>query len=112
MSDDLAPTLAEAKRIANGLQFACRLPDKVPDFTFCGGPAAEAYWSYFTPARISSLLAAIEGLNAALERHRHWFTEHRSTVKLCGGCLEPSPCKDDPEAIITAALGGKGGTDE
>ena len=33
-------TLAEAKRIADTLAFACRIPDKVPDFTACGGPAA------------------------------------------------------------------------
>ena len=58
----VASTLAEAKRIADGLQFACRLPDKTPDFFACGGPAAEAYWNYFTPARISSLLAAIEAV--------------------------------------------------
>ena len=62
MSDDLASTLAEAQRIADALQFACRLPDKTPDFTFCGGPAAEAYWNYFTPARITALLAAVEAV--------------------------------------------------
>ena len=55
-------TLAEAKRIADTLAFACRIPDKVPDFTACGGPAAEAYWAYFTPARTASLLAAIEAV--------------------------------------------------
>ena len=60
-SDDrVASTLAEAKRIADGLQFACILPGRTPDFTFCGGPAAEAYWDYFTPARITALIAAIE----------------------------------------------------
>jgi hypothetical protein len=53
---DLDAELARAKQIANGLQFACRLPDRKPDFTACGGPAAEAYWEYFTPARILSLL--------------------------------------------------------
>jgi hypothetical protein len=60
MAPDPAAILAEAKRTADALAFACRIPDKVPDFSACGGPAAEAYWSYFTPVRISSLLAAIE----------------------------------------------------
>lgn len=83
----LAATLAEAKRIADGLQFACRLPDKKPDFTACGGPAAEAYWEYFTPARTASLVA---GLEAALKLAGEWSTE--------------SDCLDD--------LAGEPGTDE
>ena len=65
--DPVSVTLAEAKRIADTLAFACRIPDKVPDFTACGGPAAEAYWAYFTPARIVSLLAAV---GRVLELHR------------------------------------------
>ena len=96
-------TLAEAKRIADTLAFACRIPDKVPDFTACGGPAAEAYWAYFTSARITSLLAAIE---AVLELHQpgrikvfgytcksheqHRFFSITSTeagdVRACGQC--------------------------
>ena len=58
--DTLAAVLAESKRIADGLQFACRRIDATPDFTACGGPAAEAYWEHFTPARVSALLAAVE----------------------------------------------------
>ena len=42
MPDDLSSTLAGAKRIADGPQFACLMPGKTPDFSFCGGPAAEA----------------------------------------------------------------------
>jgi hypothetical protein len=72
MADDLTALLAESQRIADGLQFACRLPDKTPDFTACGGPAAEAYWEHFTPARISSLLAAIR---AVLEKAGEWERE-------------------------------------
>lgn len=64
--DPASATLTEAERIANGLQNATRMLGLTPDFTGCGGPAAEAYWSYFTPARILSLLAAVE---AVLERH-------------------------------------------
>lgn len=60
MADDPGAELAKAKRIADGLQFACRIPDRKPDFTACGGPAAETYWEYFTPARIASLLAAVQ----------------------------------------------------
>ena len=101
--DPVSVTLAEAKRIADTLAFACRIPDKVPDFTACGGPAAEAYWAYFTPARITSLLAAIE---AVLELHQpgrikvfgytcksheqHRFFSITSTeagdVRACGQC--------------------------
>jgi hypothetical protein len=95
--------IAHAKGIADGLQFACRLPDKKPDFTACGGPAAEAYWEHFTPTRIVSLLAAIEALSAALRTHRHKLTDTKG--EFCAGCLEPWPCPD-PEAIITGALGG------
>jgi len=101
--DPVSVTLAEAKRIADTLAFACRIPDKVPDFTACGGPAAEAYWAYFTPARITSLLAAIE---AVLELHqpgrtkvfgytRKSYEQHRffsitsteaGDVRACGQC--------------------------
>jgi hypothetical protein len=105
-----AAELAKARRIADGLRFACRIPDKIPDFFACGGPAAEAYWSYFTPARIVSLLAAIEALTSALTRHRQWFTDSKN-VKRCGGCLEPSPCPDDPDMIVARALSGKDSTD-
>lgn len=106
-----AALLAEAQRIADALGFACRIPDKVPDFFACGGPAAETYWSYFTPARITSLLAAIEALTSALTRHRPWFVNDAG-VRICGGCLDPAPCKDDPDVIVSRALSGKDSTDE
>ena len=86
-TDQLASTLAEAKRIADALGFACRLPDRKPDFTGCGGPAAEQYWNYFTPARVTALLAA-------LERHMNWFTAEKD-VRVCGGCLMNKPCPDE-----------------
>ncbi|HEV2451625.1 MAG TPA: hypothetical protein VGS62_06845 [Streptosporangiaceae bacterium] len=58
---------------------------------------------------IPSLVAAVEDAARALERHMHWFTEHGSSIKLCGGCLEPVPCPDSD--VITRALngGGEGG---
>jgi hypothetical protein len=57
--DDVSALLAESQRIADGRAAATRILGMTPDFTACGGPAAEAYWEHFTPARISSLLAAI-----------------------------------------------------
>ena len=86
-------TPEEAQKIADALHFACRDPNRRPDFTACGGPAAEAYWDYFTPARITALLGALEAATGALERHMHWCTDSRGR-KLCGGCLSPWPCPD------------------
>jgi Family of unknown function (DUF6221) len=54
----LAARIDEAEAAANGLQFATRYPDKVPDFTCCGGPAAEVYWQHFDPARVLREVAA------------------------------------------------------
>ena len=65
---DPSTTLAEAKRIADGLAIRMPHPGR-PRLLFLGGPAAEAYWNYFTPARIPSLLAAIE---AVLEETADW----------------------------------------
>ena len=55
------------------------------------------------------LLAAIEALTGALERHQQWFKDERG-VKICGGCLEPVPCKDTD--VIGRALAGKDSSDE
>ena len=104
-SATLEAELAKATQIADALGFACRIPDRKPDFFACGGPAAEAYWDYFTPARVVSLVAALE---AALGFHveaviedmpEPWFRY----CKTCSG--HPAwPC---PEvAAITAALNG------
>jgi len=105
MADDLASALTEAKRIADALGFACRLPGKTPDFTFCGGPAAEAYWNYFTPARISSLL---DGYDALLKLADEWRAvgcpESAGEEALMWREIE---CGDRLRAAITAALSGK-----
>lgn len=55
MTDDaliafLTARLGEAERGAEGLLFAARIPGKMPDFTACGGPAAETYWRQQDPA--------------------------------------------------------------
>jgi hypothetical protein len=55
---------------------------------------------------VPHLLAAIEDLSTALQRHRQWFTDSKN-VRRCGGCLEPSPCPDDPDMIVARALSGK-----
>ena len=118
MPDDLAAALAEAKRVADTLQFACMMPGKTPDFTFCGGPAAEAYWNYFTPARISSLLAAIE---AVLELADDWAAESDELDDLAekpgtdeegrpimqGQALAYNSCAGDLREAITRELTGK-----
>ena len=93
-ADRVAATLAGAKRIADGLQVACRIPDKTPDFTACGGPAAEAYWDYFTPARISSLLAAVEAAR-------------KLTVRWKNFAVSGEECADQLREAITTALAGK-----
>jgi hypothetical protein len=61
---DLTAELLDAKRAAWALAYAARIPGATPDFTGCGGPAAEAYWDYFTPAR---LLACLTALGAVLD---------------------------------------------
>lgn len=78
-ANDPASELAKAKRIAGSLQFACRDPARKPDFTACGGPAAEAYWEYFTPARSVSLVKALEKV---LELADRWSTPATGTSPL------------------------------
>ncbi len=53
--------LDEDQRTADGLSFACRIPNKMPDFTSAGGPAAEEFWESFGPARV---LREVEALRA------------------------------------------------
>jgi hypothetical protein len=55
---------------------------------------------------VPALLAAIDALTEALTRHRQWFTDSKN-VRRCGGCLEPSPCPDDPDMIVERALGDR-----
>jgi Family of unknown function (DUF6221) len=43
---------AEDREVADGLMFACRIPDVMPDFTACGGPAAEGHWKAFDARRM------------------------------------------------------------
>jgi hypothetical protein len=61
----------EAEAKANTLFFACRNPNWMPDFTGCGGPAAEAYWQHFTGAR---MLRDVEVKRRIVERHEQCGT--------------------------------------
>jgi hypothetical protein len=76
---DLTALLAESQRIADALQFATTMAGRKPDFTFCGGPLAEDYWEHFTPARITSLLAAVK---AVLELHKPGPVRHSYDLDL------------------------------
>ena len=115
--------LKEAARIAQGLENACRDPARVPFFTGCGGPAAEAYWNYFTPARISSLLAAIEAVleetadwkktSAILDRRAERAADSgrlsgpATSALLSGRAQAYLDCASAVRQIITRALTGK-----
>lgn len=79
--------LAEDDERARGLQFACRIPEKIPDFTAAGGPAAETYWAHFTPQRMAReleaarrLLDRYERLLMAQERHDVAVAKWRADV--------------------------------
>jgi hypothetical protein len=58
--------LAEDKQRVESLLFACKIPEKTPDFFACGGPAAEAYWEHFGPAR---MLRDVEAKRAILAEY-------------------------------------------
>ena len=52
MTEFALARLGEDQAVADGLLTACRDPRRSPDFAgCCGGPAAEAYWERFGPAR-------------------------------------------------------------
>jgi hypothetical protein len=57
--------LDAAETRANALFFACRNPDWTPDFTGCGGAAAEDFWRLFTPARVLREVTAERAILAA-----------------------------------------------
>lgn len=84
--------LDEDERLADGLLFACKLLDKVPDFFACGGPAAEAYWEHYNPRRA---LREIKAKRRVLDRHRPFGAGSRIWPEGCGGCGTTGDC-DDP----------------
>lgn len=60
----LRARLDEDSAAADGLSFACRIPDRIPDFTAAGGPAAERFWGHFTAARAIREVEAKRGILA------------------------------------------------
>jgi hypothetical protein len=70
-ADFIAARVAEDKGAADTLQFACRIPEKIPDFFSAGGPAAEAYWQHFTPHRAADQADATRRLVQGLMATRH-----------------------------------------
>jgi len=62
---------AEDAATAHSLQFACKIPEKVPDFTSAGGPAGEAYWAHFTPRRAGDQAGATRRLVGGLLETPH-----------------------------------------
>ena len=83
VASTMASELLDAKRTAWGLAYADRLPGAVPDFASCGGPAAQAYWDYFTPAR---LLAYLTALGAVLDLARKYDLAPEGAP--CANCHE------------------------
>ena len=75
-----AARLAEDKERADGLLFACRIPDKLPDFRACGGPAAEMYWERFNPRR---MLAEADAKRLVLAGHLPVESAYGLTCKRC-----------------------------
>lgn len=87
--------LAEDKSVADGLMFACRIPEKKPDFFACGGPAAEEYWRRFDPRR---MLAEVEGttrLVAEITATPHLYIEGDSWFSCSQAVPEAWPGRDD-----------------
>lgn len=100
----LTAQLAEDKKAAHGLMFACRDPRREPVFDWCGGPAAEHFWGHFDAARMlreveagEALLASLAKAQAAFDRtlpgdyHRHagvlaaWNTAARQRAAVYRG---------------------------
>jgi len=72
--------LAEDRERADGLLTACRIPERLPDFRACGGPAAEVYWERFTPGR---MLAEADAKRLVLAGHLPVESIYGLTCKRC-----------------------------
>jgi hypothetical protein len=79
--------LAEDERTAQGLAGATRFVGGKPDFYGVGGPAAEAFWDRFDPARVLRQVAAGRRI---LARH------HDDGRGYCAGCPN-GEISGDPE---------------
>jgi hypothetical protein len=74
--------LDEDERTADGLFFAAKHPDRRPSFFACGGPAAEAYWEHFGPARAVRQVEAARAVLTAYEMSVRMLGEGLSRDKL------------------------------
>jgi hypothetical protein len=92
--------LSEDKHFADGLQFACRIPEKLPDFRACGGPAAEVYWERFTPGR---MLAEADAKRAVLAEHLPVESMYGLVCKRCVSWQTP-PWADGGETEFGIAI--------
>lgn len=98
--------LAEDKDRAEGLLFACKLPDKAPDFGSCGGPAAEAYWEHFGPRRMLREVEAKRAVLAAAFEYEakldgEWGCAHNAEEIAAGQCRLTRP---EQMSIVRAVL--------
>jgi hypothetical protein len=71
LAEFISARQAEDLAVADGLRFACKLPDKMPDFSSCGGPTAEAYWQHFTPIQIADQVQVGRQIMGWLARAPH-----------------------------------------
>jgi hypothetical protein len=113
--------LAEAKQIAGGLMFACRIPDREPDFFACGGPAAETYWHKFAPASVIRDVEATRSLVAEILKFSHVYNgsdeyysctqatdPHEEGAEPGSGCFNEragEPCDCGRDARVGRLLG-------
>ena len=86
--------LAEDRQRAEGLLFACKLPEKLPDFRACGGPAAEAYWEHFGPRRMLREIEGTERLIAEIKATPHLYIEGDSWFSCSQAVPEAWPGRD------------------
>jgi len=95
-----AARLAEDKERADGLLTACRIPDRLPDFRSCGGPAAEVYWERFTPVRA---LAEVHAKRLVLAGHLPVESACGLVCKRCASWQDP-PWDDGGETEFGIAI--------
>lgn len=83
--DFLNVRLDEDEAVAKGLIGACRSMVREPDFYGVGGPAAEALWQRFSPARVL----------AEVDAKRKIITAHPLTTNIVsyGGGEHPFGCE-------------------
>jgi hypothetical protein len=105
MSDDLIAFLTgrldEDERVADGLAGATRFIGGSPDFYGQGGPAADAYWERFTPARV---LREVEAKRKHLASYEHVAAACRNLRSVVDEDHPLAACRDVARfAVMTDA---------